>query len=262
MTKTVEEPLRNSISIVTDFSPADSATTNDSDGSPGSIRRNINHRIAALNVDYEKEKEHVKKAKDIVDFEREGACSVCQKGLEDGAGFYTICPKPGCETVTHVTCLSKHFLKDDEDSLIPINGTCPSCKTELRWIDVVKELSLRMRGQKEVMDLLKSKRIQKRKPTASQSVIESDGDEDDEIVKEDIYEEIKRLQELHSTISKTDIGDRWYTIDNSEDSDANSVASTASQSKKAVSGSGKTGKTGTLATVIEDSDWDDALVLD
>ena len=262
MTETVEEPLRDSIFIITDFSPAHSATPNDGDGGPGSKRRKLNHRIADLDVDYAKEKEYVKKAKEIVDFEREGACSVCQKDLEHDAGCYTICPNPGCETVSHVTCLSKHFLNDDKDSLVPINGTCPSCKTKLRWVDVVKELSLRMRGPKEVMNLLKSKRIQKRKPVASQSVIESEDDEDGENMKEEIYQEIKRLQELHSAASKTDIGDRWHDIDKSEDSDASSVASTTSQSKKAASGSSKSGKTGTLATVIEDSDWDDALVLD
>ena len=198
---------------------------------------------------------------EVVSFEREGVCSVCHKDLEHDAGIYTICPNPGCETVTHMTCLSKHFLKGEADSMVPITGTCPSCKAKLRWVDVVKELSLRMRGQKQVENLLRTKRSRKGKATASQPVIEYSDIEDDEDddMEGDIYEEIKRLQEFNPTGSKIDMDDRWHTMDDSDDTDTGSVISTASQSKKAVSG---LSKAGTMPVVIEDSDWDDALVLD
>jgi structure-specific endonuclease subunit SLX1 len=160
-----------------------------------------------------------------------------------------------------MTCLSKHFLKDESDSMLPIKGTCPNCNAELRWVDVVKELSLRMRGQKEVQKLLKETRVRKGNATALQPIIGSsdiDEDEEDDDMEEDIYEEIKRLHELNPTASKTDMGDTWHDVHDSEDSDADSVVSTASQSKKATVST----KAGTLPTVIEDSDWDDALVLD
>ena len=267
-TKSAAEPIRDTIPVITDFPPAEPAPGNKRDGSPGTKRPKIGHGIAALGVDYSKEKEYVKKAKDVVDFEREGACSICNKDLEHDAAIYTICPNPGCETVTHMTCLSKHFLKDDDDSMVPINGTCPSCKAELRWVNVVKELSLRMRGQKEVEKLLKGKRLMKGKATALQPVIESsdieeddeDGEDDIEADMEaDIREEIKRLQEFNPTGSKMDMRDRWHTVNDSEDSDSDSVVNAALQAKTAISGSSKAG---TLATVIEDSDWDDALILD
>jgi structure-specific endonuclease subunit SLX1 len=260
--KAVEEPLRGSISIITDFPPAELVPANERGESPTSKRRKLNSGIASLDVDYVKQEEYIKKAKEMIDFEREGACSVCHKDLEHDAGIYTICPNPGCETVTHMTCLSDYFLKEDKDSLVPISGTCPGCKTELRWIDIVKELSLRMRGQKEVMKLLKARKIRKGKATASQSVVESEDDENDEDVEADIYGEIKAVEELNPKTSKTNVGDRWHAIDDSEDSDASWLVSTASQSKKAVLGLSKAGKADTLATVIEDSDWDDALVLD
>ena len=158
-----------------------------------------------------------------------------------------------------MTCLSEYFLKNEEGSMIPIKGNCPGCKAELRWVDVVKELSLRMRGQKEVEKLLKIKRDRKGKTTVSHFVIEASDVDDDEVSEEDIYEEIKKLQETNPTGGKMDIGDRWHVFDDSEDSDAGSVTSTASQSKKGVA---KSSEAGTLVTVIEDSDWDDALVLD
>lgn len=261
--KAVTEPVRDSIPIITDFPPADPIPENRTDGRPNAKRRKTDHGIAKLDVDYAKEKECVKKAKEVIDFEREGSCSVCHNDLEHEAGIYTICPNPGCEDVTHMTCLSKHFLKDEPDSIIPINGTCPSCKTELRWVDVVKELSLRMRGQREVEKLLKAKRIGKGKATASQQVESYTEDEDDDDLRGEIYEEIKKLQELNPTGARMDMGDRWHAIDDSDDTDAGSVVSTGSQSKtqekKAAVGPSKTG---TLDTVIEDSDWDDALVLD
>ena len=215
----------------------------------------------------------MKKAKDIIGFEREGTCSVCQKDLDHDAGIYTVCPSPECEAVTHVTCLSKHFLEDDTDSLIPIKGRCPSCKSELIWIDIVKELSLRMRGQKEVERLLKPKRVRKGKDTASQSVIDSDiEDEDDYDLEADIEDELKRLQEFNPTGARMDIADRRDTLAaDSDDSDASLIVSTVSQSKPSAKAKTKLQgektragpqKGGILQTVIEDSDRDDAVVLD
>lgn len=258
-TKAVSEPIRESIPIITEFPLPEPTPEHQSDESPRAKRRKTDHGISSLDVDYAREKEYVSKAKEIVDFEREGACSVCQKDLEHDAGIYTICPNPECDSVTHMTCLSKHFLKDEPETMIPINGTCPSCKIELRWVDVVKELSLRMRGQKEVERLLKAKRTRKGKATASHQV-ESDVDDDEvDALEREIYEEIKQLQEFNPTASKLHMGDEWHIVDDSDDTDTGSVISNASQSRKAASGPSNAG---TLPTVIEDSDWDDAVVLD
>ncbi|KAF8848151.1 hypothetical protein BDZ45DRAFT_709386 [Acephala macrosclerotiorum] len=152
--KSAAEPIRESINVFQDFPPITDEVL-DSEDSPKAKKRKLNHGIQGLAVAYENEKTHVEKGRNIVDFEREGSCALCHDQLEHGAGIYTICPSPGCESVTHLTCLSQHFLRDDGDSLVPIMGRCPSCDTELRWVDVVKELTLRMRGQKEVEKLLK-----------------------------------------------------------------------------------------------------------
>ncbi|RKF76361.1 Structure-specific endonuclease subunit slx1 [Golovinomyces cichoracearum] len=142
--------------------------------------------IKDLVLDYSNVKSHVEKGKNIVDFEQEGTCSICKTELEHGKGIYAICPNLKCTSVTHITCLGKRFLGVYEDQVVPIKGTCPVCLNEFRWIDVVKEISLRMRGLKEVENLMKIKR--KRKDDAENvfpqnsvsSSLKEDEDEDEE----------------------------------------------------------------------------------
>jgi structure-specific endonuclease subunit SLX1 len=259
-TKSIDETLRDSIPIIQDYPPK-STVGNESRGSPQSKRRKMSHGIGALDIDYTQQKSHVEKGKDVMAFEREGECAVCHMDLEHDAGIYALCPSAGCESVTHLTCLSKHFLQGEEDSLVPIKGNCPSCKAELRWVDVIKELTLRTRGQKEVERLLKVKRARAGKTVASsESVIESsDSDElSDEDMEMEIGEEIKRLQKFNPTGRKMDMGDSWHVVDDS-DSDTGSITSTTSQPLMPTSYKAKLGG---LGTVIEDSDWDDAEIVD
>ncbi|KAH6664512.1 hypothetical protein B0J14DRAFT_247072 [Halenospora varia] len=158
--KATRESIRTSIPIVEDFPPTGKILSGDDIiSSPKSKKRKLDHGIDTLPIDYANQKAHVEKAKEIIDFEREGKCKICSVDLEHSGGLFAVCPETGCETVSHLTCLSKHFLGDDEDALVPITGKCPGCETELIWTDVVKELTLRTRGQKEVQKLLKAKRI-------------------------------------------------------------------------------------------------------
>lgn len=270
--KTVSEPVPAALIVITDFPPTEPISLGE-EGSPRTKKQKVSQGIAALDVNYEDVKLHVEKGKDVFDFEREGSCPVCKEELEHNAGVYAICPNLGCESVSHMTCLSKHFLQDDEDSLLPTNGTCPSCKAELRWVDIVKEASLRMRGQKEVEKLLKVKRVRKTKGTASQLVIEDeDNDEEDN---DDDYEEgledglskdgfeDKELEELRKSNAKSaavEMGDTWHAISDPEDSDTESIASNMSPGKKGVSLQANPARS--LEVVIEDSDWDDADIIE
>jgi structure-specific endonuclease subunit SLX1 len=199
-----------------------------------------------------------------VQFEREGRCTLCKGDLEHDAGIYAVCPNTECDSVTHLTCLGNYLL-EDADSVVPINGNCPSCKTELRWVDVVKEVTLRLRGQKEVEKLLKVKRARKG-ITASQAAVET-FDDDDELSEEevlrDIEEDLEMLSKFDPRGTRADIDETWQDIDDSDDSDTRSFTSTATsraaKAKGTVTGSSKAG---TLRTVIEDSDWEDAILVD
>lgn len=253
-TSTAAEPVRESLDITTDFPPRPIRPVSE-DSSSKSKRQKNTHGIEALDIDYKTNKSHVEKGKNVIAFEREGSCAMCLADLEHGSGIYTICSNPDCEAVTHITCLSKHFLTDEEESLIPIKGTCPSCETETKWIDIVKELTLRMRGQKEVEKLLKTKGVRKGKAMASQALGESSEDEDlDE--EKDMEDEVERSE----FIPALEKGDDWHAVDDSE-SDTGSVTSNASQSKPQPTKATKKPRK-QLPIVIEDSDWDDAEVLD
>jgi len=260
--KTAAEPIRDSIKIIQDFPPSDIASGIES-ASPRRKKAKTLHGINRLILDYSSEKPHVEKGKNIVDFEREGSCAICHSDLEHDAGIYTICPNSGCESVTHLACLSQRFLKDEANALVPVNGQCPTCKAEVRWVDVVKELSLRIRGQKVVEKLLKGKRVRKGKAVtgAEATDIEDEDDEDEEYEMEDEMEgEIEMLRENGLGKISADVGDTWHEIDASDDSDTGSIISNASKTKPATSYKGI--QAIGLGTVIEDSDWDDAEMLD
>ncbi|KAM7204718.1 hypothetical protein V8F20_003502 [Naviculisporaceae sp. PSN 640] len=124
--------------------------------------------IYTIPLDYEPIKEYVAKGKEIFEFERLGNCVVCHQKLDSDTGLHAVCTNSGCEGVGHLSCWSKHLLSTDDTaessilgrgkSIIPIQGTCPSCGGEVQWADMMKELSLRMRGSKEVDKLLKIKK--------------------------------------------------------------------------------------------------------
>jgi structure-specific endonuclease subunit SLX1 len=142
--------------------------------------------------------------------------------------------------------------------LIPVKGHCPNCKAEIRWVDVVKELSLRIRGQKEVEKLLEEKRVRKGKAViASQATnIDTEEDEDDD----ELENEVEMLRGGNFGRMGTDMSSTWHEIDNSDDSDMESIISNTSKAKQATSYKGV--QAIGLKTVIEDTDWEDAEIID
>ncbi|KAI6717284.1 GIY-YIG catalytic domain containing protein [Diplocarpon mali] len=288
--KIAAAPFPDRITIITDFPPLDpisSGEGGESDKRPRTKKRttdalcgisDASHGIGALDVAYEEIKAYVGKGKNIVDFEREGSCAVCKEELQHDGGVYAICSAPGCEAVSHLTCLSAHFLNDPStsastspaptanpgsedaaaDVLLPHKGTCPRCTTELHWIDMVKELSLRMRGQKEVERLsrVRNPRKQNAKATASPPIESSEeeaGEGDaDEASETDFADELEHLRDIHP-----EIGDSWHLLDNNDDEDSEASVESARSRGGNVERCGG-GSVGELGTVVEDSEWDDA----
>ncbi|KAK1637862.1 GIY-YIG catalytic domain-containing protein [Colletotrichum phormii] len=143
------KPLRNTLNIVTDFGPDPAASSDD-----------VAWGIHALPVDYTNMKAYVEKAQSITAFEREGNCVVCKEALPHGQGLHAVCPNESCEGVGHLACWSRHMLHNEEDRgvVVPIQGHCPQCGGQIQWVDMMKELSLRERGAKEIEALLKVKK--------------------------------------------------------------------------------------------------------
>lgn len=116
--------------------------------------------IHSLPLDHTPLASYLEKGQDISTFEREGKCVVCQQQLEHDKGLYAICLNGKCEGVGHLDCWSRHLLRQrDEDSadgfILPMEGHCPKCSGAVKWGDMMRELTLRVRGQNEVEKVLK-----------------------------------------------------------------------------------------------------------
>lgn len=184
-------PLRSSLAVLTDFGPATPTEAEehknqaikkllhkgfmeleDEEDDDGGMDAEQDHDadtaaqgwgIHALPLDYKPFGSYIEKAQNITSFEREGKCVVCHQHLEHDKGLHAICSNDGCEGVGHVDCWSRHMLHqkgegDDDGILLPLDGQCPKCQGVVKWADMMRELTLRTRGQKDVELLLKRRK--------------------------------------------------------------------------------------------------------
>jgi structure-specific endonuclease subunit SLX1 len=148
--KQSDDPERPGLQISTDIV----------DETTGILQESEPAGIHALALDYTPIKEYVQKAQHVVAFEKEGNCIHCDDELPSKEGLHAMCPNEGCEAMGHLGCWSKHALtgEGNTDAIIPSNCRCPSCGGEVRWGDMIKELTLRVRGEEEVQRLLTVKK--------------------------------------------------------------------------------------------------------
>lgn len=141
--------------------------------------------IQDIPVAYEDCKLHVAKAKASMEEQKTRSCGVCSIRIDMANEATLICPVTTCRTVYHMHCLSHRFLAEEgsHDALIPIHGTCPGCHTPLKWSTLIKELSLRARGQKEIEALFKPKRRKKADAISDSDITEPQelGEEDEDL---------------------------------------------------------------------------------
>lgn len=172
------EPLRSTLDVVTDFKPA--AVVEAEERRKEAARRRMvedleedeeaeaedepegpNWGVHALPLDYTPLAPYFEKGQNVTTFEREGSCVVCFQHLEHDKGLYAICSNGECEGVGHVDCWSRHLLHqhgEHGDMVLPVEGRCPKCDGVVRWGDMMRELTMRVRGQKEVEKVLKRSR--------------------------------------------------------------------------------------------------------
>ncbi|KAK2595045.1 Slx4p interacting protein [Conoideocrella luteorostrata] len=156
--KSLQQSSESGPQILTDFSkPRDKEASSVAAGG-----------IYALPVDYDPMTEYVVKTHEVVNFEQEGKCVHCAQELESGKGLHAMCPNKTCKAMGHLACWSKHALSNDTtEHIIPDRCLCPKCGEDIRWGDMVKELSLRVRGPAEVKKLLKAADKAKKAAVAS-----------------------------------------------------------------------------------------------
>ncbi|KAF2725162.1 hypothetical protein K431DRAFT_281129 [Polychaeton citri CBS 116435] len=124
--------------------------------------------IHALDTTYKGMKAQLLKTRELFTEDSAVDCAVCHQPLPRDGSMALVCNNGDCSTAAHLQCLSSRFIQDADagDSVIPITGTCPTCRRELKWVDLVRELSLRTRGKATVDRVLKE-----RKPRTKRSAI-------------------------------------------------------------------------------------------
>jgi structure-specific endonuclease subunit SLX1 len=148
------------LDVVTDFGPGEATKTavdiDEAETKPEPWG------IHALPLDYAAIKEYIAKGQSIFKFEREGNCAFCGERQAPGKGLYAVCANDGCEGVGHLSCWSEHILSKEKQgadgAILPVHGQCPKCGGDVRWGDMMKELTLRIRGQKDIEKLFRKER--------------------------------------------------------------------------------------------------------
>lgn len=207
--------------------------------------------IHALDVGYNAFKQRLEKSQKAFENANWLHCAICHKGLPASGAMTLACPNQDCSALTHVECLSAAFLQAGakHEAIVPTSGTCPGCSTKLQWVDMVKELSLRMRGEKEVEAIFKKRRRTKKQAEAATT----DG----------ASEESAEDEEMDDAMDDTIPEDDWHELPESSDVEADGpvIASDPSPVLKSRAFMRPAPATSYSEPVIEDSDWDETEVL-
>ena len=267
--------IRSGIKVVFDVSQAVdvSPTANLSASSQGNGKRRreatAQGGIMGFDVGYTYLEGPIEKGKFLLAEGETINCSICGKEIGLETKLSLICPAEGCKAASHMSCLGNKFLHDEgaSDSIVPTSGKCPECKSETLWVDLVKEMSLRIRGKKELAVLTKKLRGRKAKvpKLAKAGVSKAEVSES-----EDATDTDTDIGSLGAALLAADdeddlLQDKWRFQENDDDDDLTSVTSAASGFSDRIDlpSPGKPSVAAPrLKTVIEDSEWDDAEVLD
>ena len=208
--------------------------------------------IEGLDLGYSELKNHVEKSSSSLAGDEALKCAVCSKNLGPKATMALVCPHKDCRIASHMACLATKFIEDEgaaAASVTPISGRCPGCKTELQWIDLIKELSLRARGQKEVVKIMKNHKERKTKQEHSVK-------DEDQV---DLDKGLAGVDVRALDASDESLPDDWYYQDHDDDMvSVMSGHSASSDSAEAASPTRQPLAAPKLPVVIEDSELDDA----
>jgi hypothetical protein len=91
-----------------------------------------------------------------------GECCICEEAVDlDNLTDWLSCTKSDCPMIAHILCLARSFLEQETDkgvnNLIPIQGICPCCSSELKWGNLVKGMKSRILADR--FDLQKDQEV-------------------------------------------------------------------------------------------------------
>lgn len=67
-------------------------------------------------------------------------CTVCKKLIAANSSSLS-CINKSCGMMAHLVCLAGEFLRDDSESILPIEGNCPGCRKRILWGDLIRRLN-------------------------------------------------------------------------------------------------------------------------
>jgi structure-specific endonuclease subunit SLX1 len=199
---------------------------------------NINN----LSIGYTRIEDYVEKSIFMLEDPEDLQCTVCKESIFPDKEQIIVCPHPNCRGTSHLLCLSTKFLDatNKPDLLVPTQGTCPSCGNTVQWVAMMRELSLRNRAEKAARAILRKKEKRVRKESAATEA--SSGPRSSSIEPRSLPEES----------SQDDLGPNWF-----EEVDIESDSDFEGREKHR-----PTRPPPKLEIVIEDSDWDDAELIE
>lgn len=114
-------------------------------------------KISAIELSYNPARQHFMKSDQLAGHIGSLQCSICKENFLDRGEQFLTCPCDECSMISHVTCLSSHFLQtqSSQQDILPTVGKCPSCQSQLAWSDLVRDLSLRIRASEQTVRLLR-----------------------------------------------------------------------------------------------------------
>ena len=207
--------------------------------------------IQGLDTTYASYRHVLEKSQFLIADSEDLRCAVCHGPMKHGLDLIVVCSSDSCNALSHVACLSKHFLRDQGPrTIIPDKGKCPGCQTNLDWSDLVTEMTLRLRAPKQVQKVLKKKR---KGVPPSAMLEETEVDEDDEVESEDPGLTAVDVAKLGGDL----VGEP------DSDSDTASVASSMAEVVAERRASFKLkGRKRRLSSVVEESDWEGAELIE
>lgn len=215
--------------------------------------------INELQVDYTKLEVYLEKSIFLLGDADGLQCQICNVAIVPHIQQIVVCPHASCRGTSHLLCLSSKFLesKDDSDFPIPTQGACPLCKEIVTWPLMMQELTVRNRAEREARLILRRKEKREHKK-AVKSTTEKDGDKGAQgrmsSVEPTFNDPSDRAQDTMCQLDQDDIklDDNWYG-----ETDIESESETAGREKNR-----SPRASSRLEIVIEDSEWDDAELIE
>ncbi|KAL8874793.1 MAG: hypothetical protein Q9198_006760 [Flavoplaca austrocitrina] len=224
--------------------------------------------LEKIDATYSGLKPHIAKSLALAAEMRIQHCSICQNLLDPETSMFLVCPSEQCSAAYHMACLARKWTENQQPTgfLLPVSGNCVQCSREHQWIDLVKEMSIRQRGGKDLAKLMKEPRKRKCKvtETSASSKDSSTNETADRPLNDlqDILEDsLMDVDFLVTDANDDPLPDGWQEL--LDDDDSMSVTSTESgiPSRNASPVQSKWQRQ-KLEIVIEDSEWDSAEALD